>query len=95
LNFAGIYHDTDSKLNALLYPNPSNGNYSIELKVEKNEKITISLFDLNGKIIDQINWNVIEGTNTLQPTWNNLASGVYLVKIVSETGEMNVKLVVE
>ncbi len=94
LNFAGIYHDTDSKLKVLLYPNPSNGNYSIELDAQKNETITISLFDLNGKIIDQINWNVIEGTNTINPLWNELPSGVYLVKIFSETGEMNVKLVV-
>jgi len=95
LNFAGIYHDTESDLNALLYPNPSQGNYSIELNAEKNEMITISLFDLNGKLIDTINWNVIEGSNTIQPTWNNLSAGVYLVKILSETGEMNVKLVVE
>lgn len=95
LNFAGIYHDVNSNLNALLYPNPSNGNYSIELKSEKNETITISLFDLNGKLMDAINWNVILGTNTIHPSWNNLSSGVYLVKILGEHSEMNVKLVVD
>lgn len=95
LNFAGIYHDVNSPLQALLYPNPSNGNYSIELNSDKNETVSISLFDLNGKIIEQVNWNVVVGTNTYQSTWKNLSAGIYLVKIVGEKGEMNVKLVVE
>ena len=94
LNFAGIYHGVNSNLNALLYPNPTNGKYSIELNAEKNETIAISLFDLNGKMIESIKWNVILGTNTIQPNWKDLASGIYLVKISSETGEMNVKLMV-
>lgn len=81
--------------NFSVYPNPSDGNYSIELNSEKNETITISLFDLNGKLMDSINWNVVSGTNTIHPSWNSLAAGIYLVKILGETGEMNVKLVVE
>lgn len=95
LNFVGIYHDMNSPLQALFYPNPSNGNYTIELNAEKNETISISLFDINGKLISQNNWNVIQGTNTIHPTWNNLATGIYILKIASETGEMNVKLEIQ
>lgn len=94
LNFAGIYHDTESEVQALLYPNPSNGNYSIELKSETEETVQISLLDINGKMIEQRNWNVVQGTNTLHPDWQTLSAGVYLVKILTGAGEMNVKWVV-
>jgi len=87
----------ENNINAIsveIYPNPSNGNYSFQMISKKNETINILLYDLNGKLLDQVNWNVIQGINTLQSKWNSLSNGVYFAKIIGETGETNVKLVV-
>lgn len=91
--FAGIENQTDISL-LEIYPNPSNGNYTFQIISKKTESINILLYDLNGKLLDQVNWNVIQGNNILQSNWSNLSYGVYFAKIIGETSEMNVKLVV-
>jgi len=93
LNFTGIYHEENALLQGLLYPNPSDGNYSIELRSNQDEVIQLSLFDVNGRTLDEINWSVSNGVNIYQPDWNNLAAGIYFVKLKGKTGEMNIKLV--
>jgi minor extracellular serine protease Vpr len=95
LNFAGIYHDMNSSLNCLLYPNPSNGIYQLEFDSEKEETVSIEVNDLSGKTIEQLNWNLSAGVNTYRFDWTNFSSGIYLVKIVGESGSMNVKVVKE
>ncbi len=94
LNSLGIYHDTESELNCLLYPNPSNGNYVIEINTDQNENYTIDIFDLSGKNILTQNGSLISGSNTILIA-QNFVAGVYLVKVKTDSGEMNVKVVVE
>jgi len=60
-------------LNLILYPNPTNGEFSIESPV--NGKILI--YNTLGQII--LNSNLIEGKNDI--SINNFANGVYFVKI--------------
>jgi minor extracellular serine protease Vpr len=93
LNITGIYHEESSPLQGLLYPNPSDGNYYIELRSNLDEVIKLSLTDVNGRTLDEINWSVTNGINTYQPNWNNLAVGIYFVKLKGETGELNIKLI--
>jgi minor extracellular serine protease Vpr len=91
LNITGIYHESNTMLQALLYPNPSKDNYRIELQTNKSETITIGLIDITGRSLDQIEWNVHSGVNSIQPNWNKLAPGIYFVHLKGQDGEMNIK----
>jgi hypothetical protein len=61
----------------LIYPNPSNGNVSIESNLS-----TIQVYDMTGKLINSFN----ETIKTL-----NLPTGAYLVHGISENGDSLVK----
>lgn len=91
LNISGIYHEPSPMLQALLYPNPSNENYTIELQSNKNETIEIFLTDITGRYLDQMEWNVHSGVNNIQPNWDALIPGIYFVHLKGQDGEMNIK----
>ncbi|MBL4651201.1 MAG: S8 family peptidase, partial [Aureispira sp.] len=91
LNITGIYHEPGTRLQALLYPNPSNKNYTIELQTEKSETIEIVLIDITGRNLDQIEWNVHSGVNNIQPNWDELTPGIYFVHLKGQDGELNIK----
>lgn len=93
LTFVGIYHEPNSSLQGLVYPNPSEGDYFIELNADRDETIKLLLFDVNGRLITQTDWVVANGVNTYQPNWQHLAAGIYFVKLIGQSGELNIKLV--
>lgn len=70
----------------LLYPNPSNGYFTIEAK----EELTIKVFDLVGKLI--YTSNVSTGKNNIDI--NNYKAGVYVLNATNNSGKTNtVKLI--
>jgi subtilisin family serine protease len=93
LNISGIYHEPNPTLQALLYPNPSKGNYTLELQAKKSETIEIILVDITGRSLDQMEWNVDSGVNNIQPNWDELTPGIYFVHLKGQDGEMNIKLI--
>lgn len=67
--------------NFKLYPNPSEGIVNVSLILDSIESIQIDLFDLLGRIIKT---TIFENNNLIfnkQLHYNNLAKGVYLVKV--------------
>jgi predicted esterase len=72
-----------------VYPNPAKENVSIETSKGNNSVITI--LDLRGKTIETVNTSkTITVLNT-----NNLTSGIYLIQITNEFGNITKKLVIE
>jgi len=66
----------NSDFEAIVYPNPSNGNF-----VVKGENIkSVSVYDLSGKIIFENNLS----SNIYQINLSNIEAGMYMVKIVNE-----------
>ena len=72
----------------LLYPNPTDGNFSVDLG-EIYKTITVTMMDLNGKIIKLINYNDNQLLNLIidEPT------GVYLLIIESGDKKAVIRLV--
>lgn len=75
-----------------IYPNPSKGNFNLDFS-NINGKVNYQVIDTKGSIIlsesSFINGNVIKEVSL------NLVSGVYFVKVVTETQTIIEKLVVE
>jgi hypothetical protein len=84
LDFTGI--QTHSNTSLELYPNPNNGDFTIEN--QSNQKIDgIELADLSG--------NVIYKSTDIQDkySFDNLSSGLYIVTIYTEVGPQKLRFV--
>ena len=77
------------------YPNPFNPLSTIEYGVPNRSHINISLYDLNGRIIEtMVNSVHREGYYTLTLVSDNLNSGIYIVKIISSNESQTRKITI-
>ena len=70
--------------NIEVYPNPFTQNISITYYSENEDELSISLFDITGKLIDIIenDINVLPGENTFSYSFDkSLSSGLYILKL--------------
>lgn len=80
--------------NAKLYPNPVNESLYVELFTDRNIKGTAELFDLMGKLMWSLPLDLLAGRNAYRADLaNNLASGIYLLRIKAEGNLLERKLV--
>ena len=64
-----------------LYPNPSNGNTTLNLTANDNTSVNVSIFTMTGKIAFKNNFEVTKGENNINLSQANLSEGIYLVKV--------------
>lgn len=64
-----------------LYPNPSEGIFTIEINIENEGEYKINYFSLDGKIIKQENVNLNMGLNKLIRNLSSFANGKYYLTI--------------
>ncbi len=79
-----------------LYPNPTNGNVTIQYYLpEKMDKVTFSVFDLQGKRIwNQNNYKNTSGFSSADLELNNLSNNIYfLVMDLERNGELKDRIV--
>ena len=64
------------------FPNPANGHTTIRFTLPQAEKVNLSLFDVNGRIIKLlVNGSMEAGTHTVNLSTALLSKGVYYYKI--------------
>jgi hypothetical protein len=77
----GIENSNGNLFNAIVFPNPSNGNVNISFELKKPQHVKIILYSISGEIIATIcNSQIAEGKRVISFE-NNLESGVYFLKI--------------
>lgn len=87
-------NEMDEDLNFVsLYPNPAENNFTLSIYSEKEEKMEISIMDINGKIIHSDNKNLHSGTNYIEKNISAFANGIYFISIRSENINSVLKLV--
>lgn len=85
---------TNIKNNLLnIYPNPNNGNFTIDFTSKGNYPITISLFDVTGKIIYQQNMQH-NNKSLIQIADDVIAAGIYNLQISSTNDVWNKKVMI-
>ena len=67
-----------------IYPNPSFGDFVVEFEYPIQNKATIELFSIDGKTVKTIN-KIKEGSKTLLIDTQGLPSGVYFLKLNSDS----------
>ena len=69
-----------------MYPNPANNQLTIQLSTPSNEKVTMVISDLQGKIVQQQPVNIASGNNNVHLNISNLSSGNYFIKAICNNG---------
>ncbi|MCS6904307.1 MAG: fibronectin type III domain-containing protein, partial [Bacteroidia bacterium] len=78
-------------VNALVYPNPSSGNVSIEYTTSSEEKVKIVLSNITGKVVFEQEQEVVSGTNILLYNFD-IPTGVYLLTLTQGQEQLHFRL---
>ena len=68
-----------------VYPNPNNGMFTVNCKVDGNEPMTMHVFNVLG---ENVYTGSIKNNSNNQVDLSNLTGGVYLYKVITETGSL-------
>ncbi len=79
--------------NVMVYPNPSNGIFNIVMNDIKNETLSIQLYNVEGKLLQQNNVEVSNSYKTILDM-RNYSKGIYFLMIRSNSGVKRFKLTV-
>ena len=79
----------------MVYPNPSAGQFTVQLNGYTSEKASIVVSNINGQIVLQKEVKLNDGKQNFSLSIPNNADGVYLLKVASADGVKTLKLVIE
>jgi hypothetical protein len=72
-----------------VYPNPSNGEVTIQLASPNADVISIEVYDLIGaKVWKQTEVNVVGGQNSISLSIPSITSGHYILKAANTNGNV-------
>jgi uncharacterized protein YndB with AHSA1/START domain len=77
-----------------LYPNPNNGEFTMKFN-SSNENVNMYIFDLAGRVIHTKNYNNVSGFFDEDITLPNMATGIYLLRVVNGLKFTTQKIVIE
>ncbi|TAE48442.1 MAG: T9SS C-terminal target domain-containing protein, partial [Bacteroidetes bacterium] len=80
--------------NLLIYPNPSSGIVNVEMKLNSADKVSLGVYDMNGR-------QLFETSSEVTASWNRsidlsrLAAGVYMLKVTTSRGNSYQRITLE
>lgn len=84
-------------LKFIAYPNPFTEQTNLEFTIKNTEKVTITVFDIQGRKLNTLLDETVSGKQII--SWNGtnqkgakLTSGLYFIALKSETKSLNIKL---
>ena len=80
---------------ALLYPNPTGGVFFLELGNLETGNSFLRVYDVYGKQLFDQPLNLEPGKNPCRLDYSHLASGIYLIEMISGNSRSFIKLVIE
>jgi hypothetical protein len=92
LNISDIYN---SKINTDVYPNPSQGSFSVSFSISYNSRIDVKLFDISGKLVETYkSYDYFSESGPMEfEISKKLQTGYYMLYLVTEK-EICVKRIV-
>ena len=79
-----------------VYPNPSSGQFTVQLSGDASSKVSILVTNLLGQLVAQKEVEMAHGKQMMSINISNQASGIYLLKVVTAEGvESTQKIVLE
>ena len=102
-NIVSFYTDWTTNTNSLptdiqrfeAYPNPFENHINLIINSIEAQDITIQLFNIEGKIIQSEVQQISEGLNTLNISTEQFATGMYILRLVTENGVVSRRVLKE
>ncbi|MGE0568464.1 MAG: T9SS type A sorting domain-containing protein [Bacteroidia bacterium] len=103
LQFTLYYNNPTANINenngvftsTLLFPNPTKSNSTLQVNSTFAGNSTLSIYDINGKLISQRPKDLVIGKNMVTIQSNELPKGTYFVELKNELGIIKEKLIIE
>lgn len=76
-------NNVSSKSNILVFPNPATDQLQLLFLHDKNEKVTLTIYNMRGELIRTTSQEVVYGVNKIDFSIADLNSGLYLLKLQS------------
>lgn len=76
--------DLEGQISASIYPNPTNGDISLQFKRQLESKAKISLMDMTGRVLQES--SAAAGHTQHQLSLGNYPPGMYLVQVLADDG---------
>lgn len=93
-SMSSLYENSSSDIGISVYPNPLKGEATIELDAAAGEDYRITLYNAVGAQLTNIyNGQLVDGKNTIQWSTENLAKGIYILRVESQGKTETIKLV--
>jgi len=77
-----------------LFPNPNEGNFTLEFNANVNSTLNITITDVTGKIVHAENASSVRGLNRVNLNVSNLQKGFYLLKTNDTITEINKSFII-
>ncbi|MBV6453553.1 MAG: hypothetical protein FNNCIFGK_00787 [Bacteroidia bacterium] len=77
-----------------VYPNPTAGMLNVEYTTEKGTA-QVTVLDLSGRVVMTQTQPSVEGKNTMQLDLSKVAKGAYMLNVQTQSGNNQVRIVVE
>jgi predicted esterase len=84
----GIAGEQDSNAGMQIYPNPSNGNFALELN---SDKANVEIFSLLGEKV----FSSLVNSRKSEFTLSGISNGVYIIKVNTEEGISERKIIIQ
>ncbi|MCZ2355952.1 MAG: T9SS type A sorting domain-containing protein [Bacteroidia bacterium] len=84
-----------NQFSAEVYPNPSNGNFSIVAQVIELGQYEIAVIDILGQTVYHQNYNWEAGSNQVKFSLGMLPQGSYILKIKGQSGEITQRISIQ
>jgi len=81
--------------NLSIYPNPTNGLVNIDFSLTRSQNVKAELVSLTGETVYTESFGNIKGSFSKQLNFSSLAKGVYMLKLSSDNGITNRKIVID
>lgn len=78
-----------------MFPNPAQDNAFIELGMTDGKNVSVSIYDMNGRVVAQRNYGVVGNEMIVPLTTDDWAKGIYLVQVTVGEDITSRKLVVD
>ncbi|REK48474.1 MAG: T9SS C-terminal target domain-containing protein, partial [Bacteroidetes bacterium] len=79
---------------AVVYPNPNMGQFSLEFESAEGEKFHLNMFDFSGRLIMSKDGSTVAGLNRFDFGFEDLASGIYFLNVTKGNEKRVVRVLI-
>lgn len=92
LDCTGI-NESGLKADVSIFPNPSNGNFTISIQSVTEQNLQIQILNNNGQKVKTLDRKIISGQNKIEINLSGLSNGNYLINILNGIGVQSYSVV--